>query len=112
MVPIAFDKPRHLKFTLSAIKDMEANLGGQPLGAVMSLLGQVGITAITVALWAGLKHEDKTLTPSLVTKMLSDYIEKGGRTKPLIDALSAALDETHIFKTDDDEDREGNAPAA
>ncbi len=112
MVPIQFDKPRNLKFTMPALKDLEANLGGQPLGAVLQLLAQVGITAITVALWAGLKHEDKTLNPNLVTKMFAEYIEKGGRTKPLIDALSEAITETGIFKTDDDEDEEGNGQAA
>lgn len=113
MVPIQFDKPRNLKFTLPALKELEANLGGQPLGAILQLLSQVGITAITVALWAGLKHEDKTLNPNLVTKMFAEYIANGGRTKPICDALSAAIDETGIFKTDsDDEDEEGNGKAA
>jgi hypothetical protein len=83
---------------------------------VHQLLSQVGITAITVALWAGLKWEDKTLNPNLVTKMLADYIEKGGRMKPIIDALSQALEETGLFKTGDeddaDEDGEGNGKAA
>lgn len=109
-VSLNFDKPRELKFDLRAIKDLEANMGGMPLGTIVQQLSQVGVTAITMALWAGLKHEDKGLSPSLITKMLEEYIKKGKRLRILGRALNEAIDETGLFKTDaeEEEDAEGN----
>lgn len=109
-VQIQFDKPRQLKFDLRAIKDLEANMGGQPLGVIVQQLSQVGVTAITMALWAGLKHEDKSLSPSLVTKMLETYIANKGSLRKLGRALNDAIDECGLFKTDAEEaeESEGN----
>lgn len=112
-IPLTLDKPRELKFDLRAIKDLEANMNGQPLGAVVIQLSQMGVTAITMALWAGLKHEDKTLSPNLVTKYLEAYIAKGGSLRVLGRALNEAIEETGLFRTDsDDEALEGNSQAA
>lgn len=114
---IDFDKPRELKFDLRAVKDLESAMGGIPLGQVVHQLSQVGITAITAALWAGLKHEDKTLTPNLVTKMLQTYIDKKDKQKNLrvlARALNQAIDDTGLFRSDadDDEELEGNGQEA
>ena len=110
-VPITLDKPRELKFDLRAVQDLERALAGRPLGAILQDLAQIGITTITQALWAGLKHEDKSLTPALITRMLETYLANGGRMMPIAQAISAALDETGIFRTDDDDGAaEGNAP--
>jgi hypothetical protein len=116
-VQIEFDKPRELKFDLRAIKDLEAAMGGIPLGEVVGQLSRVGVTAITAALWAGLKHEDKTLTPNLVTKMLQSYIDSTDKKKNLrilARALNQAIEDTGLFRSDadDDEDTEGNGQAA
>lgn len=86
-------------------------MGGQPLGLVVQQLSQLGVTAITMALWAGLKHEDKALTPSLVTKMLESYIAQGKSMRVLGRALNDAIEETGLFRTADEE-AEGNAPTA
>lgn len=102
-VQITFDKPRTLKFDLRAIKDLEANMGGIPLGTVVQQLMSVGVTAITTALWAGLKHEDKALSPSLVTKYLETYIANGQSLRKLARALNEAIDETGLFRSDADE---------
>lgn len=108
MVPIEFDKPRQLKFDLRALKDLEANMGGQPLAVIISNLMNVGITATTVALWAGLKHEDPTLTISLATKMLQKYIDDGKSLRVLGRALARAIEETGLLRGEDDEEPEGN----
>jgi hypothetical protein len=109
-VPIQFDKPRELKFDLRATKDLEAAMGGQPLGAIVLQLQQVGVTAITTALYHGLKHEDKGLSVPLVTKMLEQYITNKGSLRKLGRALSDAIYETGLFKTEAEEleDDEGN----
>jgi hypothetical protein len=109
-VTLQFDKPRTLKFDLRAIKDLEANMGGMPLGTVVQQLSMIGVTAITMALWAGLKHEDKSLTPNLVTKMLEAYIGAGGSLRALGRALNDAIEATGLFNSD--EDGEGNALTA
>lgn len=113
---IYFDKPRELRFDLRAIKDLEAAMGGIPLGDVVGQLSRVGVTAISAALWAGLKHEDKALTPNLITKMLQAYIDKKDKQKNLrvlARALNQAIEETGLFRSDadDDEESEGNAQA-
>ncbi len=107
-VVIQFDKPRELKFGLKEVKELEAPMGGQPLGAIVQHLSQIGITGITLALYVGLKHEDKGLNPTLVTKMLETYIQRGGKLKKLVTGLSDAIEETGIFGKDgDDEEEEG-----
>jgi hypothetical protein len=109
-ITIDLDKPRELKFDLRAIKDLEANMNGQPLGAIVQQLAQIGVTAIVMALWAGLKHEDRSLTPSLVTKMLEQYIAEGKSLRTLGRALNDAIDETGLFTVD--EEPEGNGQVA
>lgn len=97
-IPIAFDKPRHLHFDLLSLKDLEEKMGGQPIGAIVQQLQQAGVTAIIYALWAGLKHEDAALTPNLVTKMLTRYIEQGQSLVPIAHALNDALEESRVFQ--------------
>ena len=111
MVQIELDKPRHLKFDLAAIRDLEANLDGKPLGAVVHDLSRVGINVMVLCMWAGLKHEDAALNPKLVEKMLSRYISDGKSLRVLGKKLREALiDETGLFR-DEDETAEGNAQA-
>jgi hypothetical protein len=107
MVQIEFDRSRSLMFDLAAIRDLERQMDGQPLGNIVTQLGQLGVNALVVALWAGLKHEDRTLTPAGVTKRLETYLKNGGKLQPLATALNDALEECGLFAASD----EGNAPA-
>ena len=108
MVTVDFDRPRQLFYDLAAIRDLEQALGGQPLGAIVQQLSNLGVNAMVIALWAGFKHEDRACTPNLVTKRLETYLKDGKRLSVLADAISEALDECGIFKTPDDDD--GDAP--
>ncbi len=101
-VQIEFDKTRNLKFDLAAIRDMEAVLD-KPLASVIGDITRLGVNATVVALWAGLKHEDKSLNVNLTTKMLERYLQAGGKLRPLARGIDAALDETGLFKNEDDE---------
>ncbi len=109
-------RPRALFFGIKEMRELEAQLGAIPMGSVMNQLAGIGITAITAALFVGLKGEDKSLTLNLVIKMLDDYIRpiaaggQGKRIKVIADALSEALDETGLFKAAEEEGAEGNAP--
>jgi len=101
-------KTRDLMFGIKQLRELETQLGSIPTGAVMSHLAQIGINAIVAALYVGLKDDDKSLTVSLVEKMLDQYIRpmsaggEGKRIKVLADALSEALDRTGLFRSADE----------
>jgi len=86
-------------------------MDGQPIGAIVGLLSNVGVTAIVSALWAGLKHEDASLSINLVTKYLETYIKEGKSLRKLGQAISQSILDTGLFKSDVDEleEQEGNA---
>ena len=112
-VSIALDKRRELKFDIRSCRELEAQLG-KPLGVVLQDITNFSVNAMVVALWAGLKHEDKALTIGLAEKMFSKYVSDKKSMRNLIKKLSDALDETGLFQKDDDavEDDEGNVAVA
>ena len=99
---IVLDKPRRLRFDIPAVRDLEASLR-QPLGLVWQQLGQMGINALCIALWAGLKHEDRALTQNLIVKIVERYIANGGKLKPIITAVTEAFEASDVFKSLDEE---------
>jgi hypothetical protein len=100
-------KTRDLFFGIKQLRELERSLGAVtiPMGDVMYQLSRIGMNAITVALYIGLKDDDKSLTENLVEKMLDQYIRPiaaggdGKRIKVIADALSEALDATGLFRT-------------
>ena len=111
---IQLDKPRQLRFDLRAIRDLEAATG-KTVGEITRDLRHVGVTAILACLLAGLRHEDKSLTPNLVEKILEAYLDAGGGIRPVLKAIDEALASSGLLKKLADEDAEGNAlpePAA
>lgn len=111
MVQIDFDKPRQLQFDLAAIRDLEAAMNGKPLASIVNDLASLGVTAIVLALWAGLKHEDRTLNPKLVERKLETYIKDKKSLRVLGRALNDAIEETGLFRSEDEES-EGNVQTA
>lgn len=108
-VPIQLDKPRTLILNLETIEDLERALEGKPLGTVVQDLGLMGVTTLSRVLWAALKTEDKSLHPNLVRKILQTYLDEGGEMRPVMDAVSEAINECGLFKKDGPE---GNTQAA
>jgi hypothetical protein len=112
MVQVEFDRPRLLFYDLAAIRDLEQAMNGQPLGLIVQQLANLGVNAMVVALWAGLKHEDRGLSPNLVTKRLETYLKDGKKLRHLADAVNDALEESGIFRGEADaEDAEKNSTA-
>jgi hypothetical protein len=109
MVSIEFDKPRLLKYDLAAIRDLEVQMDGEPLGVIVNRLANLGVNALVLALWAGLKHEDRTITPHLVTVRLDTYLKAGKPLRALADGINDALEESGLFKTASDEAAEAEA---
>ena len=88
-------------------------MDGQPIGTIVGLLSSASVTATVTALWAGLKHEDSSLSINLVTKYLETYLQDGKSGRKLAHALSTELLATGLFKSDVDEleEQEGNGKA-
>jgi hypothetical protein len=110
MIQIELDKTRHIHFDIASIRDLEAMLDGRPLSTIISDITRLGINAITVALYTGLKHEDRGLNINLVTKILDSHITRAkgsgkNQLRVISRALSDAIEEVGLFE----DDTEGNA---
>src|SRR5580765_2738091 len=112
MVKLDFDKPRLLSYDLAAIRDLENAMNGEPLGTIIQRLANLGISAMVLALWAGLKHEDRALTPHLVQIRLETYLKAGRPLRALGDGINDALEESGLFKNANDavKEAEGENP--
>jgi len=101
-VRIELDKPRTLRFDLVSINDLEAQYG-KPLGHIVNDIAALSITAIKLSLLHGLSHEDRSLTPSLVLKILQSGLREQRLTLDVVvRKLRYALDESGMFRTEDD----------
>jgi hypothetical protein len=67
VVEIELDKTRHLCFDLNALAELEDKLG-VPLSKLSEV--ELGVKSIRSMLWAGLIHEDETLTERQVGGMV------------------------------------------
>lgn len=105
---IELDKPRRLRYDIQAYRDLESVLNGIPVGDVVSNLQRMGVTVVIASLWAGLKHEDKSLNLNLVAKILNQYLEDGGNIRVIVRAINDAFNESGLFKHIADPDVEGN----
>ena len=72
-VPIELDKRRNLRFDYNALCELEGHLGVSipNLGNILAS-GSVGLKEIRAILWAGLLHEDESLTVKKVGEILDD----------------------------------------
>jgi len=69
-VTIELDKPRTLRYGINALAKVEDITGK----SIMSLdLNSVGIKDLLVIIFAGLYHEDKTLTVEAVGDLIDEY---------------------------------------
>jgi hypothetical protein len=107
-------RQRTLRFTLGAMRDMEREMDGTPLSVIVHRIAQGGADAITIAMWAALKHEDGTLTVKKTERLLERFFDHGHQVGELSKALNDALLESGFLKNekpDVDEETEGNVPA-
>ena len=77
-------------------------MGGKPLASILHDLSLVGINALVIALYHGLKHEDVTLNTSRLMKILEAHVDGGNSLQPLYGAVSKALENTGVFRTTED----------
>jgi hypothetical protein len=110
MVDVDFDKPRQLFYDLGAIRDLEKAMDGEPLGVIVGRLANLGVNALVLALWAGLKHADRACTPHLVEKRLDTYLKEGKPLRLLANAINDGLEESGLFKANEDPTIETETP--
>lgn len=107
--PGAVVKKRHLKFDINALADFEQE-AGMGFGQLMATRA---IFATTRALlWAGLKHEDRTLTVEKVGTLIGKFIQNGGAVDACLTAAFQAAQEQGAFGStkDAEEPTDPNAP--
>lgn len=108
-----FGKPRNLKFDINAIANVERELKT----GLNSIMGErMGLDVLRVMLWAGLKHEDQSLTVEKIGNWIQKYIEDN-KTNLLIamdefqNSILEALKASGMINTDDLQDENSkNAP--
>lgn len=83
------DKSRHLRYSVNALSDLEQHLGTGLAGMLMT--GRMGMGMIRGLLWAGLKHEDKRLTPAGAGELMQAWLDNGGELERLGDLIKEAL---------------------
>lgn len=101
-ISIELDKPRTLRYDIGAIGDLEAAYG-KPLGGILHDLAQMGITVTVLCLLHGLAHEDRSLTPNAMKRILQTVLAEKRTTMDVIyKRIKLALDESGLFRTADE----------
>lgn len=70
-IGIELDKQRNLRFGMVALMKIEEKLG-KPFAQIDFEFG-LQYKDLATIIWAGLEHEDKTLTPETVAGLIDDY---------------------------------------
>jgi hypothetical protein len=89
-IPVQLDKERHLVFDLNAFCEIEDKFGS--ITEAFKALENVSMKAIRTLLWAGLLHEDESLTEKEVGKMI-DIANISELAKAVTEAMNTALPE-------------------
>ncbi len=96
-VPIELDRPRSLKYDLNAFAELEEKFGS--MDVAFQAMQKGSMKAARTLLWAGLLHEDETLTEKRVGGMvtlsnMSEIMDK--ITSALTEAMPDAGDKVSV----------------
>lgn len=101
-------KKRNLRFDLNALADFEQEVG---MGFAQLMSSKAIFATARALLWAGLKHEDRTLTIERAGNLLTDYIQHGGAMDDVLSALfKAAMDQGALGQPAPDTEVSGDRP--
>jgi hypothetical protein len=112
---------RTLKFDIAAMIALENAMDGKSTGEIVGSLANWNFTALVLALWAGLRHEDEKRQAKRVQKWLEQYVElPGANLRQLRDEVRASIEASTWYRQaissddadeagDDEEDGEGEA---
>lgn len=88
-VGIELDKQRNLRFGMVALMKIEDKLG-RPFASI-DFENDLHYKDLAVIIWAGLEHEDKTLTPERVAELIDDYSDIQTVMLKIGDAMTEAF---------------------
>ena len=97
-VEIELDRPRHIQFTLSAMRDCCRRLGGITFLVLLQRLEQLDLEAIVQSLHCGLRHEDKKLDVNDVERLVQDYMDREGAITDVLKAISEAIELSGLIR--------------
>jgi hypothetical protein len=109
-----FGKPRNLRFDINAIADIEREMG---IGISEIMKSErLGFDILRVMLWAGLKHEDQSLTPLKIGNHIQRYIidNKSNLMEALNkfeESITQAMTASELFGIIDEEEEPKNSEA-
>lgn len=95
--PLVLDKVRNLRYGMVALTKIERNLG-KPL-AKLDFGEEMTYSEIANILWAGLVHEDDTLTPEKVAELVDDYSDIPTAVAAMGEAIQEAFGEKNAQGT-------------
>lgn len=108
-IDITLDKPRRLRFDVNALDALESALG-EPLGRMIGLLAQGSIRALKLAIWQGLRHEDRMLTPDRAGNLVQDWFDAGRELGDLNDVVIEAIYASGVVKRPEEEPTASDPP--
>ncbi len=87
-ITVELDKARNLRYGMNALVKVE-ELTGLPITKLD--LENMSMTDLRTILFAGLCHEDETLTPEKVGELIDDYSDIGTIAQKLGEAFTVAF---------------------
>lgn len=106
-VSIDLDRTRTLRYDVNGLAELEERFGDRPIHTVLSQ-ERLGLKAIRLLLWIGLRHEDRRLTLDGAGGLLQRAMEQD-RLPAVIEAVMDALRHAGVLRKDE-ETGAGNAP--
>ena len=88
-IDITLDKPRRLKYGIRDFRDLERVMG-KPVGDVLADFAKLGAESLAIICWAGLKHEDRQITPERAADLIDAYLGSGHDVADLRGAINEA----------------------
>jgi hypothetical protein len=84
-----------LRFDYNSIADLEEKAG---VGAEVLFTEQrAGLHLLRLLIWAGLRHEDRNLTPRGAGSLMQQYIADGGNLEDLVGKVTEALEASELW---------------
>lgn len=90
---IELDKERNFRYSIKAIKEIEAKYK-KPIAQIEQLrdTSRMSVDDYAFLICAGLKHEDKDLTPAKVIDLIDEYSTIGKVTSVMWEAFNAEFE--------------------
>lgn len=88
-VPIVLDKTRNLRYGMVGLMKLENRLG-KPF-AKINFEEEMKYEDLATIIWAGLVHEDESLTPESVAGLIDDYSDIQTAITKMGEAMSEAF---------------------